>query len=306
MIASSQVTLLKDNYASWCHANDKTLINGAKIYTGSITADKINVKSLEAICAKIGGFTIGEDALYSGFDEATPNAGVYLCTTYIQLGSKFHAYSDGALFVEEAHATNLNVRDAMTFWGRTDDVAVGEGVTYASVGSISVSTENPGYCWDEDNTQIGSYRCLEFSAMTRFNNAVSGIAMYLDDGLATGGDSTIGGDLSVAGSLSIDAADHTANRIGVVVIGNMCIEFGKVDITTGTTVADDVYTGGTDITFSNTFKYAPAIFTDWAGRYNNLKATGSTGASKTGATIWGKCSDASSTRTIQWIAIGEI
>ena len=46
--ASSQKTLYKDPYVAWCHDNDKTLINGAKIYTGSITADKINVADLFA------------------------------------------------------------------------------------------------------------------------------------------------------------------------------------------------------------------------------------------------------------------
>ena len=69
--------------ASWCAANNKTLIDGAKLYTGSVTteklaalsvtaakiasgavtADKISVTSLEAIAAKIGGFTIGSTYL---------------------------------------------------------------------------------------------------------------------------------------------------------------------------------------------------------------------------------------------------
>ena len=52
--------------AAWCHENDKTLINGSKIYTGSITADKLKVNSLKAIAATVGGFTIGDDGLYSG------------------------------------------------------------------------------------------------------------------------------------------------------------------------------------------------------------------------------------------------
>lgn len=44
--ANSNISLYRDPYAAWCHDNDKTLINGSKIYTGSITADKINVSDL--------------------------------------------------------------------------------------------------------------------------------------------------------------------------------------------------------------------------------------------------------------------
>lgn len=43
-----------------------TKINGDAIETGTITADKINVDSLQAISAKIGGFTIGDTYLANG------------------------------------------------------------------------------------------------------------------------------------------------------------------------------------------------------------------------------------------------
>lgn len=38
----------KDSIDNWCHENNKTLIDGAKIYTGSIDAESINVESLTA------------------------------------------------------------------------------------------------------------------------------------------------------------------------------------------------------------------------------------------------------------------
>ena len=59
--------------ANWCATNDQTLIDGAKIYTGSITAnqiaantitaEKLNITDLNAIGATIGGFTIDADKL---------------------------------------------------------------------------------------------------------------------------------------------------------------------------------------------------------------------------------------------------
>ncbi len=46
-----------------------TKINGNAIETGTITADKINVDSLQSISAIIGGFTIGEDYIANGTDQ---------------------------------------------------------------------------------------------------------------------------------------------------------------------------------------------------------------------------------------------
>ena len=45
---------------SWCANNDKTYIDGGKIYTGSVTADKIDVNNLAAINANLGTVTSGE------------------------------------------------------------------------------------------------------------------------------------------------------------------------------------------------------------------------------------------------------
>lgn len=44
---------------AWCYANDKSYIDGGKIYTGTITADKLNVKTLSALCADLGTVTAG-------------------------------------------------------------------------------------------------------------------------------------------------------------------------------------------------------------------------------------------------------
>lgn len=44
---------------NWCYNNNKTYIDGAKIYTGTITADKISAMSLSAITANLGTVTAG-------------------------------------------------------------------------------------------------------------------------------------------------------------------------------------------------------------------------------------------------------
>lgn len=84
---------------SWCAANDKTLINGAKIYTGSITAlqiaagtitadkiaskaittDKLNVSSLSAISANLGTVTAGSISINGKF--SVTSSGVLTATS---------------------------------------------------------------------------------------------------------------------------------------------------------------------------------------------------------------------------------
>lgn len=45
--------------AAWCYNNDKTYINGAKLYTGTVTANKLSVSTLSAISANLGTVTAG-------------------------------------------------------------------------------------------------------------------------------------------------------------------------------------------------------------------------------------------------------
>lgn len=46
--ANTTANAARDKILSWCHENNQTLIDGAKIYTGSIDAESINVESLTA------------------------------------------------------------------------------------------------------------------------------------------------------------------------------------------------------------------------------------------------------------------
>lgn len=105
---------------------------------------------------------------------------------------------------------------------------------------------------------------------------------------------------------SSQTINHNGAGTGVIVIGDMCIEFGQVSITSGTEAAQSMYTGSSAITFTKKFKNAPCVIASWKGRYNNMHSCGALNTSQTGATIWGKTSTASSTREIQWIAIGAL
>jgi phage minor structural protein len=98
----------------WAYSTT-TQIDGGKIYTGTITADKISVTTLEAITAKIGGFAIGANAIYNGTNSATSTTpGIYLGTDAIRAYSSPTAYTQiqngllkcvGAEFMGDVYAT---------------------------------------------------------------------------------------------------------------------------------------------------------------------------------------------------------
>lgn len=44
----------------WAHGSDITKIDGGKIYTDSVTADKINVNQLDALAINTGSLTVDE------------------------------------------------------------------------------------------------------------------------------------------------------------------------------------------------------------------------------------------------------
>ena len=51
--ANTTANTARDKILSWCYENNETFIDGAKIYTGSIDAESINVESLTADVAFI-------------------------------------------------------------------------------------------------------------------------------------------------------------------------------------------------------------------------------------------------------------
>lgn len=110
------------------------------------------------------------------------------------------------------------------------------------------------------------------------------------------------------GNLNILGA--TASNSGSIVIGKLGIEWGQVSVTSAETGSEiqgiTIYTGQTEITFTNKYKNAPQVPTFWRGAYSNQLTTVSGSTSTTGCTIYGKLLTASSTRTVGYFVIGEI
>lgn len=120
-------------------------ITSDKIQAGAVTADKITVDSLEAIVAKIGGFTINSNAIYKGTDSKSSTvSGIYLGTDAIRAYSGASAYTHiengvlscvGANIKGAISATSLDIARKITF----DD----NGMASATMGFIGDDRPNP-------------------------------------------------------------------------------------------------------------------------------------------------------------------
>lgn len=115
-IASSTITAT--NIAS-------SAITSAKIAAGAVTAAKISVTSLEAIVAKIGGFTINSTSIYKGTSSKTSTtAGIYLGTDAIRAYASADAYThieDGKLTCVGAEIKGSIYLDNALYMYRSDE-----------------------------------------------------------------------------------------------------------------------------------------------------------------------------------------
>lgn len=129
---------LKGNatFSSFLDTN-KTYINGGKIATGSITADKLSVTDLSALNATIGGWTISDTGIFNDFwneyDKIsytislnTPDAAD---TKVINLtknnDSQFYIMQSGKLYAKNAEITGIINATSGSFKG---NINIGNGV----------------------------------------------------------------------------------------------------------------------------------------------------------------------------------
>ena len=90
---------------------DKTYINGGKIATGSITADKLSVDDLSAFNAKIGGFSIDNHRITSQIDD---NDKKYICMDY---------KSNSLISKSDSYTAKLNA-GTLSFFNEEKELAV--------------------------------------------------------------------------------------------------------------------------------------------------------------------------------------
>lgn len=131
--AQASANLANTTLANWCYNNDKTYINGGKIYTGTIAAEKLNVSSLSAISANLGSITAGSINIGSG---------------------KFVVTSAGALTATGATITGNITATSGSFTGT---VNAKEG----TIGNIKISGNKISY--DSIDSSYGTLAKFEIS-----------------------------------------------------------------------------------------------------------------------------------------------
>lgn len=122
-----------DYTSKWANSNDATYIDGANIYTGSITAaqiaanavtaEKISVTDLQAIGATIGGFTIDSDAIRSNTKTSVAAGAIALSNSDFSrsingttrslrfaIGGNFGVSNSGVVYANSADLTNVIAR----------------------------------------------------------------------------------------------------------------------------------------------------------------------------------------------------
>ena len=237
--ADSVNTLL----SSWCSANDKTLINGAKIYTGSIAAEKISVNTLSSLSANLGSITAGS----------------------ININNKFIVDSAGNLKATSAELTGRITATSGTIAG----INIESGRLYTSKESIvhhqtgdPVSSTDANRCYVLNTTEIydtGYFKVKSdytiHSQSAEDGNDLSGC---IGTSIIRGGFLTIKHDINKGGYTSIKGHEIIAssNNYGVTTIFGGSISSDTLLVSDNGWFGKQYFSGG-----------------DWVGWYNKQNGT---------------------------------
>lgn len=225
--ANSKAQGIADNI----YTSGTTTINGGKITTGSITADKIKVDSLQAISAKIGGFDIDNNSIRSG-TWGTDNS-VLVCTGSASsksiggsgtisgwcftAGSTFGVTKAGALY-----ANNVKVSGDITATsGTIGKLVINGNYLQADSGTsgnvyrmyIQKPTSASTWCFSTQygsTTKVGTFYAradgLVYCTSLTSNGAVSA-----GGNITTNGSITAAGKLTATGNLELRTSGNASN-----------------------------------------------------------------------------------------------
>lgn len=243
--SNSYVVMTPSVIGSWCSANDKTMINGGKIYTGSVTAEKISVNTLSSLSANLGSITAGS----------------------ININNKFIVDSAGNLKATSAELTGKITATSGTIAG----INIESGRLYTSKESIvhhqtgdPVSSTDANRCYVLNTTEIYDTGYLKVtsdytihSQSAEDNNDLSG---NIGTSIIRGGFLTIKHDVKGGGYTSIKG--HT-----IIASSN---NFGTTTISGGDITASNYYGSFCGYLYASNGWAGKEYFSssEWVGWYN--------------------------------------
>ena len=145
----------------------KLTSNSWEVFSGGSTVLKATASGLEisgkitATSGKIGGFTIGSNAIYNNISSfgGTQSTGVYLGTNGIQLGQNFKVDTSGNVTTSGITATSIKLKGTLSFLNADGSLAGTMSAAdlrlgahranngYSSWNSAYASTTSGGYCY---------------------------------------------------------------------------------------------------------------------------------------------------------------
>ena len=151
------LTSVASTIASWCSANDKTMINGGKIYTGSVTADKIAANAITADKIAANAITadkIAVDAIKSK-NYVANSAGSFLNLQDGSFDSKYLKWTNtGAMTATSGTIGGIKINDNGLSASGHDGLGQSSVLELTKTGSIT----------SKDIFSDGSYRKLSLNA----------------------------------------------------------------------------------------------------------------------------------------------
>lgn len=212
--------------------NGNVKVNGNMLVSGTVTADKISVTSLEAICAKIGGFTIGSSALYNNTTALAGAANsVYLGTDGISCGTTFKVTKAGDVtatsgkigkyditstyLMTGSGSTATGIGGNQAFWaGNSDSNSAPFRVSYkGQLYAKDMIASNQLYIYDEKNSTTMPFAYADGGVI--FNGvayAFNGTVTF-NNGFILDNDSSISGHVipSISNTYNIGGANNEFN-----------------------------------------------------------------------------------------------
>lgn len=248
--SNSYVVMTPSVIGSWCSANNKTMINGGKIYTGSVTAEKISVNTLSSLSANLGSITAGS----------------------ININNKFIVDSAGNLKATSAELTGKITATSGTIAG----INIESGRLYTSKESIvhhqtgdPVSSTDANRCYVLNTTEIYDTGYLKVtsdytihSQSAEDNNDLSG---NIGTSIIRGGFLTIKHDVKGGGYTSIKG--HT-----IIASSN---NYGTTTISGGDITASNYYGSFCGYLYASNGWAGNQYFSggEWVGWYNAKEGT---------------------------------
>nr|DAY70775.1 MAG TPA: tail protein [Caudoviricetes sp.] len=223
---------------SWGSDADKTYINGGKLWTGSITAEKISVNTLSSLSANLGSITAGS----------------------ININNKFIVDSAGNLKATSAELTGKITATSGTIAG----INIESGRLYTSKESIvhhqtgdPVSSTNPNQCYVLNTTEIydTGYFKVESDYTIHSQSAEDGndLSGCIGTSIIRGGFLTIKHDINRGGYTSIKGHEIIAssNNYGVTTISGGSISSDTLFVSDSGWVGKQYFSGGEYIGWYN-------------------------------------------------------